>query len=226
MRSWKQARQCNLDKDVTLPEVRPPKLDLEGRDSVGGCGVPPAEWKSRAAAACGLHTIANQPTVEEADCHRWLSIAALSSVRKRAIAACPGLNRPKALGRTIDAIYRGNERRVLVDVELNQTITGPAARGGLDGARVTRQRWPVIFKGSLCVGSRLLERFGYERPSPWLSLLLVLRLCFEAWNPLKLEHVVRLPALLPRADLRRHGMESCCGLLCAWRNTVIPGRGR
>jgi len=161
------ARQCNLDKDVTLPEGEAAELDLEGRDSVVGAVYRQLMEIESRLLPCGLHTIGKPPTAEEAIA-TLVSIAALER-EEEGYRSLPGLI-AESLGRTIDAIYRGNDAGVLVDVELNQTITEAcrAAVGSMVRA-VTGSDGRVDLKGRFGWFFALLERFGYERPSPWLS---------------------------------------------------------
>ena len=114
------ARQCNLDKDVDLPEDDSTDLGLEGRDAlVGAVYRQLMEIESRLL-PCGLHTIGKPPTAEEAVA-TLVSIAALEREEDE-LRSLPGLL-AEALGRTIDDVYKGNDEGVLADVELNRTIT-------------------------------------------------------------------------------------------------------
>jgi len=161
------ARQCNLDKDVTLPEGEASELDLEGRDSVVGAVYRQLMEIESRLLPCGLHTIGKPPTAEEAIA-TLVSIAALER-EEEGYRSLPGLI-AESLGRTIDDIYRGNDAGVLADVELNQTITEAcrAAVGSMVRA-VTGSDGRVDLKGRFGWFFALLERFGYERPNPWLS---------------------------------------------------------
>ena len=114
------ARQCNLDKDVDLPEEDASTLDLEGRDAlVGAVYRQLMEIESRLL-PCGLHTIGKPPTAEEAVA-TLVNIAALER-EEDGLRSLPGLL-AEAMGRSIEDIYKGNDEGVLADVELNRTIT-------------------------------------------------------------------------------------------------------
>jgi len=144
----KTARQCNLDKDVTLPEGEAPS-GPEGRDSVVGRCLPPA-WMENREPGCspvGLHTTGKPPPLREA-------IATL--VRHRALEREEeGLSQPAGplIGRKPRAHDRchhtaGNDAGVLARWReaSNQTITRPCARrwGSMRSARsVTAQRWQI-----------------------------------------------------------------------------------
>ena len=160
------ARQCNLDKDVDLPEGEAGSIDLEGRDAlVGAVYRQLMEIESRLL-PCGLHTIGRPPTAEEAIA-TLVSIAALER-EEDGLRSLPGLL-AEAIGRTIDEIYQGNDNGVLADVELNRTITetsraavGAMVRSltGLDGRVSMRNSFGWFYD--------VLARFGFKLPSPWL----------------------------------------------------------
>ena len=160
------ARQCNLDKDVELPNDDSSSLDLEGRDAlVGAVYRQLMEIESRLL-PCGLHTIGKPPTAEEAVA-TLVNIAALER-EEDGLRSLPGLL-AEAMGRTIEDIYKGNDEGVLADVELNRTITetsraaiGSMVRSltGLDGR--------VNLRGNFGWLMDLLTKFGFKLPTPWL----------------------------------------------------------
>jgi len=160
------ARQCNLDKDVDLPEDDAASLDLEGRDAlVGAVYRQLMEIESRLL-PCGLHTIGKPPTAEEAVA-TLVNIAALER-EEDGLRSLPGLL-AEAMGRTIEDVYKGNDEGVLADVELNRTITetsraaiGSMVRSltGLDGR--------VNMRGNFGWILDLLTKFGFKLPTPWL----------------------------------------------------------
>lgn len=160
------ARQCNLDKDVDLPDDDSSSLDLEGRDAlVGAVYRQLMEIESRLL-PCGLHTIGKPPTAEEAVA-TLVNIAALER-EEDGLRSLPGLL-AEAMGRTIEDIYKGNDEGVLADVELNRTITetsraaiGSMVRSltGLDGR--------VNLRGNFGWLMDLLTKFGFKLPTPWL----------------------------------------------------------
>ena len=160
------ARQCNLDKDVDLPDDDSSSLDVEGRDAlVGAVYRQLMEIESRLL-PCGLHTIGKPPTAEEAIA-TLVNIAALER-EEDGLRSLPGLL-AEAMGRTIEDIYKGNDEGVLADVELNRTITetsraaiGSMVRSltGLDGR--------VNLRGNFGWLMDLLTKFGFKLPTPWL----------------------------------------------------------
>jgi len=160
------ARQCNLDKDVELPDDDSANLDLEGRDAlVGAVYRQLMEIESRLL-PCGLHTIGKPPTAEEAIA-TLVNIAALER-EEDGLRSLPGLL-AEAMGRTIEDIYKGNDEGVLADVELNRTITetsraaiGSMVRSltGLDGR--------VNLRGNFGWLMDWLTKFGFKLPTPWL----------------------------------------------------------
>ena len=160
------ARQCNLDKDVDLPDDDAASLDLEGRDAlVGAVYRQLMEIESRLL-PCGLHTIGKPPTAEEAVA-TLVNIAALER-EEEGLRSLPGLL-AEAMGRTIEDVYKGNDEGVLADVELNRTITetsraaiGSMVRSltGLDGR--------VNMRGNFGWLLDLLTKFGFKLPTPWL----------------------------------------------------------
>ncbi|MFN9545761.1 MAG: magnesium chelatase subunit H [Cyanobacteriota bacterium] len=161
------ARQCNLDKDVSLPEAQAAELDLEGRDAVVGAVYRQLMEIESRLLPCGLHTIGKPPTAEEAIA-TLVNIAAIERTEE-GLRSLPGLL-AEALGRSIEEVYRGNDAGVLADVELNRTITETcrAAVGamvkevtGADGRVTLRRNFGWLFA--------LLERFGIRFPSPWLA---------------------------------------------------------
>jgi len=160
------ARQCNLDKDVDLPEDDAAALELEGRDAlVGAVYRQLMEIESRLL-PCGLHTIGKPPTAEEAIA-TLVNIAALER-DEDGLRSLPALL-AESIGRTIEDIYKGNDEGVLADVELNRTITetsraavGSMVRSltGMDGRVSMRNAFGWFYD--------LLARFGLKLPSPWL----------------------------------------------------------
>ena len=116
------ARTCNLDKDINLPSEEEDCKDLsqEQRDEVvGKIYAKIMEIESRLL-PCGLHTIGEMPTAEEAVA-TLVNIAAID----RPEDGIKGLPRliAESVGRSIEDIYRGANNGVLEDVELNKKIT-------------------------------------------------------------------------------------------------------
>jgi magnesium chelatase subunit H len=161
------ARQCNLDKDVLLPEVDAAALNLEARDGVIGAVYRQLMEIESRLLPCGLHTIGKPPTAEEAIA-TLVNIAALER-EEEGIRSLPGLL-AESLGRTIADVYQGNDAGVLADVELNRVITetSRAAVGAMVQA-VTGSDGRVTLRRNFAWFFNLLEQFGFKLPSPWLS---------------------------------------------------------
>ncbi|QEY31871.1 magnesium chelatase subunit H [Synechococcus sp. RSCCF101] len=160
------ARQCNLDKDVALPDQDAGALNLEARDAVVGAVYRQLMEIESRLLPCGLHTIGKPPTAEEAIA-TLVSIAALER-EEEGIRSLPGLL-AEAVGRRIEDVYAGNDAGHLADVALNQRITetsraavGAMVRSltGLDGR--------VNLRGNFGWLVDALSRFGMKLPSPWL----------------------------------------------------------
>ena len=160
------ARQCNLDKDVDLPEEDASTLELEGRDAlVGAVYRQLMEIESRLL-PCGLHTIGKPPTAEEAVA-TLVNIAALER-EEDGLRSLPGLL-AEAMGRSIEDIYKGNDEGVLADVELNRTITETSrAAIGAMVRTLTGRDGRVSLRNSFGWFYDLLAKFGFKLPSPWL----------------------------------------------------------
>lgn len=116
------AYNCNLDKDIDLPALDTYNAQddtSEGRDSIVGQVYSQIMQIESRLLPCGLHTVGVPPTAEEA-------IATLVNIAQ--------LDRPEdgieglpsviaaSVGRDINEIYRGNNKGVLADVELNTKI--------------------------------------------------------------------------------------------------------
>ena len=113
-------RQCNLDKDVELPEQDASEISEEQRDAVVGAVYRQLMEIESRLLPCGLHTIGKPPTAEEAIA-TLVNIAALER-EEDGLRSLPSLL-AESLGRSIEDVYRGNDEGVLADVELNQRIT-------------------------------------------------------------------------------------------------------
>ncbi|MFN9695484.1 MAG: magnesium chelatase subunit H [Synechococcaceae cyanobacterium] len=161
------ARQCNLDKDVALPDQDAAELDLERRDAVVGAVYRQLMEIESRLLPCGLHTIGKPPTAEEAIA-TLVNIAALERADD-GLRSLPGLL-AESRGRTIEDIDRGTDAGVLADVELNRLITETSRAAvaamvrevtGSDGRVTLRRNFGWFFD--------LLERWGWRFPSAWLS---------------------------------------------------------
>lgn len=115
-----QARICNLDQDVNLPDINAEEMDQEQRDTiVGSVYRKLMEIESRLL-PCGLHVIGQPPTAEEAIA-TLVNIASLDR-EDEGIWALPTLI-AESIGRNMEEIYRNSDKGILSDVELLQDIT-------------------------------------------------------------------------------------------------------
>ena len=114
------ATECNLDKDINLPEESTKEWNVGERDAiVGQVYQKLMEIESRLL-PCGLHVIGCPPTAEEA-------VATLVNIASidRADAGVEGLPAifAETIGRKMEDIYRNNDQGVLEDVALLEEIT-------------------------------------------------------------------------------------------------------
>ena len=165
------ARQCNLDRDVDLPEQDAAELDLDQRDAIVGAVYSQLMEIESRLLPCGLHTIGKPPTAEEAIA-TLVSIAALER-EDDGLRSLPGLL-AEAIDRKIEDIYKGNDDGILADVELNRTITETsrvAVRAMVQS--LTGRDGRVNMKDNsnwyLDWFFNLLQRFGVTRANAWLQ---------------------------------------------------------
>jgi len=160
------AKQCNLDRDVTLPEEGK-ELTQDERDLViGNVYRKLMEIESRLL-PCGLHVVGQPPTAEEAIA-TLVNIAEIDrpDQKPEAILGMPGIL-ARAIGRDIEQVYNGNNKGVLADVDLLQRITAASRdavrefvrdRTGIDGR---------IGKNWLTVASKFVGLYT----DPWVRAL-------------------------------------------------------
>ena len=157
-----QARICNLDKDIHLPETDASEMSADDRDTiVGKVYIKLMEIESRLL-PCGLHIIGKPPTSEEA-------IATLVNIA--------GLDRPEeeikslqriiaeSIGRDIDEIYKNSDRGVLEDVQLLNDIN-----------QAVRSAVSSLVKEQADADGRVsrvakLNFFNMGRKEPWVEAL-------------------------------------------------------
>merc|ERR1719271_674393 len=123
-----QARVCNLDKDVELPddEFDTATLSIEERDLVVGKVYGKIMEIESRLLPCGLHTVGVPPTAEEAIA-TLVNIASIDRPEGNGIdddTPISGLPRllAKSRGRDIEDVYRGSDAGVLADVRLGEVI--------------------------------------------------------------------------------------------------------
>ncbi|XP_031127328.1 magnesium-chelatase subunit ChlH, chloroplastic [Ipomoea triloba] len=157
------ARQCNLDKDVDLPEegqeISPKERDLV----VGKVYSKIMEIESRLL-PCGLHIIGEPPSAMEAVA-TLVNIAALDRPED-GISSLPGIL-AETVGRQIEDVYRGNDQGILRDVELLRQIT-EASRGAITAfvERTTNKKGQVVD-----VADKLTSILGFGINEPWIQYL-------------------------------------------------------
>ncbi|KAJ3683834.1 hypothetical protein LUZ60_014061 [Juncus effusus] len=157
------ARQCNLDKDVNLPEEGE-ELSADARDLVVGKVYSKIMEIESRLLPCGLHVIGEPPTALEAVA-TLVNIAALDRPEE-GIYALPGILAATA-GRSIEDVYRGNDKGILADVELLREIT-EASRGAILSfvQRATNKKGQVVD-----VSNKLTSMLGFGISEPWIQYL-------------------------------------------------------
>ncbi|CAO2041690.1 unnamed protein product [Urochloa humidicola] len=157
------AKQCNLDKDVPLPEegeeLPPKERDL----IVGKVYAKIMEIESRLL-PCGLHVRGEPPSAIEAVA-TLVNIAALDRPEE-GISSLPGIL-AATVGRDIEDVYRGSDKGILADVELLRQIT-EASRGAITAfvEKTTNSKGQVVN-----VTNNLSSILGFGISEPWVQYL-------------------------------------------------------
>ena len=161
------AYTCNLDKDVTLPDLSTydaAKDTPAGRDDIVGAVYGQIMQIESRLLPCGLHTVGVPPTAEEA-------IATLVNIAQldRPEDGIEGLPRviASSIGREINEIYRGNNQGVLDDVELNTRITAAAraaVRALVDQSTNSDGRIKEVKSVFDDIGSMFSNMMGQKKP--------------------------------------------------------------
>ncbi|XP_047333225.1 magnesium-chelatase subunit ChlH, chloroplastic [Impatiens glandulifera] len=157
------ARQCNLDKDVDLPEEGQ-ELSVKERDLVVGKVYSKIMEIESRLLPCGLHIIGEPPTALEAVA-TLVNIAALDRPEE-GISALPSIL-ANTVGRDIEDLYRGSNKGVLKDVELLKQITD-TARGAVSAfvEKTTNSNGQVVD-----VAGKLSSILGFGLNEPWVEHL-------------------------------------------------------
>ncbi|KAK2994523.1 hypothetical protein RJ640_010801 [Escallonia rubra] len=175
------ARQCNLDKDVDLPEEGV-EISAKERDLVVGKVYSKIMEIESRLLPCGLHVIGEPPSAMEAVA-TLVNIAALDRPEE-GITSLPSIL-AETVGRQIEDVYRGSDKGILKDVELLQNIT-EASRGAVTAfvQRSTNSKGQVVE-----VADKLSSILGFGLNEPWIQYLSntkfyradreKLRVCFE-----------------------------------------------
>ncbi|KAH7666995.1 CobN/magnesium chelatase protein [Dioscorea alata] len=157
------AKQCNLDKDVSLPEEGEELTPTERDTVVGKVYSKIMEIESRLL-PCGLHVIGEPPSAMEAVA-TLVNIAALDRPED-GIYSLPGIL-AETVGRNIEDVYRGNDKGVLADVQLLREIT-EASRGAITAFvdKTTNKKGQVVD-----VAGKLSSILGFGLVEPWAQYL-------------------------------------------------------
>ena len=163
------SKQCNLDKDVNLPTQDASDLSLDERDLfVGNVYKQLMEIESRLL-PCGLHTIGEAPTAEEAVA-TLVNIASLEREQEN-LRSLPGLL-AESINLKIDDIYKGNNKGELKFVELNEKIINTCREAIFSMVNSLK-----IVDGRVYLEKSLLSKlfdfltvFGITIPTPWLRV--------------------------------------------------------
>ncbi len=163
------SKQCNLDKDVDLPSKDVEELSIDERDLfVGNVYKQLMEIESRLL-PCGLHTIGEAPTAEEAVA-TLVNIASLER-EQEGLRSLPGLL-AESMGLTIEKIYDGNNKGELKFVELNEKIIKTSRESifaMVNSLKIVDGR-VYLEKSLLSKLFDLLKFFGLNLPTPWLRV--------------------------------------------------------
>ncbi|KAL3678045.1 hypothetical protein R1sor_021001 [Riccia sorocarpa] len=157
------AKQCNLDKDVVLPEEGA-ELSAEERDFVVGKVYGKLMEIESRLLPCGLHVIGEPPSAEEAIA-TLVNIAAIDRPEEN-IFGLPSLL-AESIGRNIEDVYRSSDKGNFDDVNLLNDIT-QACRGAVKAFvdRSTNSQGQV---------AKVTEAFtnilGLGRKDPWVESL-------------------------------------------------------
>lgn len=157
------AKQCNLDKDVDLPEEGV-EISAKERDLVVGKVYSKIMEIESRLLPCGLHIIGEPPTALEAVA-TLVNIAALDRPEE-GITCLPNIL-AETVGRDIEDIYRGSDKGVLKDVELLKQIT-ETSRGAVSAfvERTTNDKGQVVN-----VNDKLTSILGFGINEPWIQYL-------------------------------------------------------
>ncbi|XP_073150057.1 magnesium-chelatase subunit ChlH, chloroplastic [Henckelia pumila] len=157
------ARQCNLDKDVELPEEGV-EISAKERDLVVGKVYSKIMEIESRLLPCGLHVIGEPPSAMEAVA-TLVNIAALDRPEE-GISSLPSIL-AETKARAIEDIYRGSDKGILDDVELLRQIT-EASRGAVTAfvERTTNKKGQVVD-----VADKLTSILGFGINEPWIQYL-------------------------------------------------------
>ncbi|GMY18888.1 magnesium-chelatase subunit ChlH, chloroplastic [Fagus crenata] len=157
------AKQCNLDKDVKLPDETE-VISANERDLVVGKVYSKIMEIESRLLPCGLHVIGEPPSAMEAVA-TLVNIAALNRPED-GISSLPSIL-AETVGRDIEEVYRASDKGILKDVELLRQITD-ASRGAISAfvERTTNKKGQVVD-----VADKLSSILGFGINEPWIQYL-------------------------------------------------------
>nr|POE97470.1 magnesium-chelatase subunit chlh, chloroplastic [Quercus suber] len=157
------AKQCNLDKDVKLPDEGE-AISANERDLVVGKVYSKIMEIESRLLPCGLHVIGEPPSAMEAVA-TLVNIAALNRPED-GISSLPDIL-AETVGRDIEEVYRGSDKGILKDVELLRQIT-EASRGAITSfvEKTTNKKGQVVD-----VADKLSSILGFGINEPWVQYL-------------------------------------------------------
>jgi magnesium chelatase subunit H len=157
-----KARICNLDKDITIPDIDAGTMEIEARDNIVGAVYSRLMEIESRLLPCGLHVVGKPPTAEEAVA-TLVNIASLDR-EEEGIKGLPRII-ADSIGRDLEEVYQNNDRGILADVQLLQDIT-QAVREAV-ASIVTSQ---VNDEGRISLVSRL-NLFNMGKKDAWVESL-------------------------------------------------------
>ncbi|MGQ4648330.1 magnesium chelatase subunit H [Lyngbya aestuarii] len=157
-----KCRLVNLDKDIDLSEKDARDMTSEERDLIVGQAYRRLMEIESRLLPCGLHVIGKPPTAAEAIA-TLVNIASLDRSEEQ----IKGLPRiiAESIGRDLDEVYQNNDKGILEDVELLQSIT-----------MATREAVAALVQAQVDAEGRVskvtnLNFFNMRRRTPWIEAL-------------------------------------------------------
>jgi magnesium chelatase subunit H len=161
------ARQCNLDRDVVLPDGDTADLTLDDRDGVVGKVYSKLMEIESRLLPCGLHIVGEPPSATEAIA-TLVNIAEIDrpDVETGPVPGLPGVL-ARSIGVQIEQLYAGNNRGDLDAVTLNEEIK-EACRAMVRA--FVEDRLDAAGKVSADSFASFARRLGLQK-SPWEAAL-------------------------------------------------------
>ena len=160
-----QARICNLDRDVKLPDTSSVELNQDQRDTiVGKIYIKIMEIESRLL-PCGLHTIGKPPTADEAIA-TLVNIASLDRDEEGILSLTRVI--ANSVYRDIDEIFKNSDLGVLKDVQLLNDINTASREAVTAMVRAQQDEEGRVSKTSMF--GNLFNGFGGKQ-EPWVETL-------------------------------------------------------